>query len=265
MTESELDYQPSFASRRAAKQWWIIAGCIFLGALIGYGVSFLFPAVYEANFKVTSNVRLTGDPNISEFMVDNALLHVGELVYQQPLMEQVISAEKAQGINLTVPELKQISTVERQITTTILKVRWTDAAAAAQIANTWGKLFYASLVEGARQAVIAEELTQSQKLLQDCLVGIQTPSPDEVKCSLSKDALQQEIAQNADKIAAAETASLGLYRELRVNSYEEAGIPASPVRQERGWLISAGAGIGFVAGLFLTEIFLSPSRKHKPQ
>ena len=265
MTESDLNYVPRLSIHRPGSQWWIIAGCIFLGGLIGYGLSFLFPAVYEATFKVTSNVILTDNPEITEFMVDNVLLHVGELANQQPLLEKVVSDEKIQALDLTPAKLKEISSVERQISTTLLKVRWADAETAAQIANTWGKHFYAMLEEGARQAVIAEELTKMQTLLENCLAGIQTPSAGGVICSLSEAELKDQITQNTDRIAAAETASLGLYRQLRVNSYEEAMVPTAPIRRERGWLIAAGAGIGFVTGLLLTEIFLSGSRKTRLQ
>ncbi len=260
-----MDYTPHITSSQPGKQWWIIAAFIFIGALIGYGLSFIFPPIYEATFTVTSNVKLTDDPKITEFMVDNALLHVGELVYQQSLMDQVIAIEKTNGINLTVSDLKSISTVERKITSTYLKVRWTDSAIAAQLANTWGNLFYASLVEGARQAVIAEELTKMQTLLESCLVGIQTPSPNSTPCTLSQNEIQTQIEQNNQKIAAAESASLGLYRQLRVNSYEEASVPTSPIRRERDWLIAAGAGIGFIVSLILTEIVLHSSGKSRSQ
>jgi uncharacterized protein involved in exopolysaccharide biosynthesis len=263
MNESELDTVPRITSRPPGYQWWIIAGCLFVGALIGYGLSFLFPAVYEATFKVTANVKLTGDPNINEFMVDTALMHVGELVYQQPLLDAVVNSEKNQGLELTPAKLKEISSVERQASITLLKVRWTDPAAAAQLANTWGNLFYASLVEGARQAVLAENLTQTQTLLQNCLAGIQTPAPDALKCSLSRAELESALAENAGKIAAAESASLGLYRELRVDSFEAAEVPTAPIRQQRGWLIAAGAGLGFLAGLVFTESFPASGRKSK--
>lgn len=255
MSGDEMDSFPRITSQAPGKQWWIIAGCIFLGTLIGLGLSFLFPPVYEATFAVTANFELTGDPNINEFLVDNALMHVGELVYASPLLDQVVSEEKNQGIELSTAKLKEISSVEREVSITFLKIRWSDPVTAAQLANTWGRLFYASLQEGARQAVIAAELSQTQTMLKSCLAEIQTPSPDAVKCSLSADELKSEIEQNTEKIAAAEAASLGLYRELRINSYQEAEVPTAPIRQERGSLIAAGAGLGFIAALFLTEVF----------
>lgn len=175
MTDSEFDYVPKILTEKPSKQWWIIAVCLLVGAVIGLGASNLFSPVYEAVFKVTTDVKLTGNPEITEFMVDNALLHVGELVYQQPLLEKVVEAEQKLAVELTPAVLKEISSVDRQINTTFLKVQWSDPQTAEQVANTWGILFYASLEEGARQEAIAGELTQTQKLLEDCLAGIQRP------------------------------------------------------------------------------------------
>jgi uncharacterized protein involved in exopolysaccharide biosynthesis len=262
MTNIDLNVHPQLLSEQPGRQWWIIAICLLVGGLIGFGLSFLFPPVYEAAFKVTANVQLTDNPEITEIMVDNALMHVGELVYLQPLLDRVIEAEKSQGLRLTPADLRKNSSVERQITTTYLKVRWTDAQTAAQLANTWGMLFYESLQEGAKQAVIADELKQTREVLQNCLAGIQTSSLPIPECNRSKVELETELASLAGRIANAESLSLGLYHGLMVNGYEKATIPDHPVRQERGWLIAAGAGIGLVAGVLTTEIFYSSRKKH---
>src|SRR5512133_1677598 len=109
MNASDFDYQPALVSSKLFRQWWIVAASMILGALIGLGLSYLFPPVYEAVFKVTTNTRLTVDPNINEIMVNNSLFHVGELVYQPDVLNQVIEDEKKQGINLTITDLHRIS------------------------------------------------------------------------------------------------------------------------------------------------------------
>jgi len=261
MTDPEFDYIPKILTEKPGRQWWIISVCLLVGALIGLGASNLFPPVYEAVFKVTTDVKLTENPEITEFMVDNALLHVGELVYQQPLLEKVVEAEQNLGIELTPAVLKEISSVERQINTTFLKIQWSDPQTAEQIANTWGMLFYASLEEGARQATIAGELAQTQKLLEDCLAGIQSTTPGAPACSLSKDTLESEITATTNEIVKAQNLSLGLYKELQVNAYEKATLPTSPIRRERGWMITSGAGVGLLFGLLLSEIILKPKQK----
>jgi hypothetical protein len=260
MNASDFDYHPALVASRQYRQWWIVAASMIIGALIGLGFSYLFPPVYEAVFKVTTNTRLTVDPNITEIMVNNSLLHVGELVYQPDVLSQVIEEEKKQGINLTLTDLHRISSVERQITSTLLKIQWSDPQTAAQIANTWGKLFYSTLQEGYQQAILADELSQAQTILKNCLAGTPAPADAQQPCASSMSELEAAIAQNAGKIAQAELGSLGLYRELNVSEYQEAPIPTAPVRGQSGWMIAGGAGIGFTLALVMIEILKSPKK-----
>ena len=260
MNASDFDYSPALVSFRQYRQWWIVAASMILGALIGLGLSYLFPPVYEAVFKVTTNTRLTVDPNITEIMVNDSLLHVGELVYQPDVLNQVIVEEKKQGIDLTVTDLHRISSVERQITSTLLKIQWGDPKTAAQIANTWGRYYFSALQAGFQQAVLADELTQAQTILKNCLAGTPSPSGAQTSCGSSKSELDAAIAQNAEKIAQAELGSLGLYRELNVSEYQEAPVPTAPVRGQRGWMIAGGAGIGFILALLIIELLNSPKK-----
>jgi len=258
--KSDLDFHPVLLSGGFFRQWWIIAAAMILGALIGLGASYFFPPVYQATFTVTTNVQLSDIPELPEILVDNSLLHVGELVYDQDVLNRVIEAEKNQGISLSQLDLRQISSVERQITNTYIKIEWNDPQTAVQIANTWGNIYFTALKEGARQAAIAYELTKTQTILQDCLAGVEPASATQPLCGFSKSELEAQIAQTADQIATAQNLSLGLYSRLSVDAYEEAVIPASPIRSERGWLIGAGTTIGFIFALITIEVIFA-SRK----
>lgn len=237
----------------------MIAAGLILGGLIGLGLSFLFPPVYEARFEVVTNIDLVSNPNVTELMMDVELMHVGELAYSQSVIDGVIAAEKQNGINLDQSELLKISTVERQITSTYLKVQWRDAATAAQIANTWGNLYYAALKEGERQSLVAAELAKRQTDLQDCLAGTATNQTAPI-CTGGKSELESQLAANTQDLASAQELSLGLSPELTVDSYQEATVPGSPIRGERGWLVGAGAVIGFILALLVTEGIYSPAR-----
>jgi len=255
------DFHPALFSGGLFRQWWILAAAMILGGLTGLGASYLFPPVYQATFTVTTNVQLSDIPDLPEILVDNSLLHVGELVYDQNVLNSVVEAEKNQGISLSQSDLRRISSVERQITNTYIKVEWNDPHTANQIANTWGNIYYAALKEGARQAAIADELTKTQTILQDCLAGVEPASATQPLCGFSKSELEAQIAQAADQIATAQNLSLGLYSRLSVDGYEEAAIPTSPIRSERGWLIGAGTAIGFIFALIAIEVIFTPRMK----
>ena len=257
---SDADYHPAFLTGNLTRQWWIVAVAMILGALIGMGVSYLLPPTYQAAFTVTTSVNLASNPEINEFMVDSAIFHIGDLAISQNVIDKVIESEKNLGIDLTQADLIRISTIERQVTSTYIKIEWTDPQTAAQIANTWGTIFFAALQDGARQALIAAELTKTQTILQNCLAGVEPAAPAAGSCTTSKSDLEALLAQNAEKIATAQNLSLGLYPQLTVDAYQDAVVPDKPVRGERGWLMAAGAAIGFILALVLSEIVDSPKK-----
>lgn len=250
MNSSDIDYAPVILTFKQLKQWWVIAAGMILGALIGWTISLVISPVYEASFKVTTNINLAANPEVNEIMMDKSINHVGDLAYQPDLVAQVIKAESAQGINLSQEEFIAISSVERKATATVLKVRWKDPITAAQIANTWGRLFFTSLQNGYTHAVVAEDLSVYQEELKSCL-------SEQNRCGFEKEQLDDEIAANAEKIAAETNLSLGLYPGLSVSSYQEAEISASPLRHARGSSIAAGTVIGFIASLIFTEWLFS--------
>ena len=259
---SDADYHPAFLTGKPVGQWWIIAAAMILGALIGLGASYLLRPVYQAAFTVTTSVKLADNPEINEFMVDSAIFHIGDLAISQNVIDKVIEAEKNQGLDLTQADLIRISTIERQVTSTYIKIEWNDPQTAAQIANTWGTIFYSALQEGSRQAVIADELTKTQTILQNCLAGIAPVPPIADSCTASKSDLQTLLDQNADKIATAKNLSLGLYPQLTVDAYQEAVVPSSPVLRTRGWLVTAGTAIGLILALIFIEVIDSPNKTH---
>lgn len=248
MNSSDIDYAPVIFSIKQIKKWWVIAAAMILGALIGLGISFLIPQVYEASFEIAANVNLTANPEVDEIMMDKSIIHVGELAYQSDLIAQVLQKEADQGIQLSSEEFSAISSIDRKATLTVLKIRWNDPVIAAQIANTWGTYLYQSLQDGYVHAVTARDLTAYQQKLENCIAEVNY-------CGFEKDRLDDEISANAEKIAAETNLSLGLYPGLSISGYREADIPAAPLRHSRGSLIAAGTAIGFLAALIFTEWF----------
>ncbi|HBG73904.1 MAG: hypothetical protein A2X25_03265 [Chloroflexi bacterium GWB2_49_20] len=224
------------------------------GAIIGFTISQFIPPVFEAVFKLSTNVDFNKDPDITELMMDNSILHIGELAFQPVVLAQVIAEEKVRGINLTVDDFIGRSSVERRATTTLLKVRWNDPEIASQIANTWGIIFFKSLQDAYAQTIIAEDLSKYQSTLENCLLVTRESSTSKPYCGFEIDKLNDEIAENANRIAQAKNLSLGLYPELYVSAYQLSDIPGVPLFYNRGFLIIAGAFIGFLTALLLTEL-----------
>ncbi len=261
MTNLPSEYRPVFIQVQKIGYWWIITLLVFCGSVIGFVVSYFLPPVYEAVFQVTTNVNLEDNPINTEFMVDISILHVGELAYLPEILSQVIDEQRNQGITLTTDELRHISSVERRGTVTLLKVRWNDPLGARQIANSWGIIYFNSLQEGYRQAIIAENLASYQTTLENCFSITQDTPSIKAYCGFEQGNLMEEISRNADEIYQANSLALGLYPALYVSGYQEAAVPNEPLYYDRGELIIAGTFLGFLFALFIIEMMVV-KKKH---
>ena len=251
ITSSE-DYKLEIVTQRTLKLWWIIPIFMLIGSLTGYLASFFIEPVYEATFMVTTNMRISMTEEITEIMLDAAINHVGDLVFHPDVVDELISVEATQDNPLTLEVLKKITSVERRLMSTLIKVKWTDPQVAARIANTWGIIFYEKLNDAYEQSLIANSLSAYQAELETCLSNT-TESECGSYCGLEKDELVAEITYTTAQIAAAKSDSLGLSSDLNISQYQEAEVPTQPLRYSRGALILAGSGLGFITALIILE------------
>lgn len=261
MSDDTLDIKPVLFQRSFLKNWWVIVLGMVVGGLLGLVISNSLTPVYESDFIIITNVRISVNKEITEIMLDAAINHIGDLAYNPVVVERLEDAMTRQGVMLTFEMLIDSSSIERRLNATHLKVRWKDPDIAMRIANTWGLVLYDMLQDGYKQALIAEDLTSYQATLETCLKDEDSTGCG-TYCGLTKEALQAEITRLSTDIAAARNESLGLYPELTVSQYKEADLAEKPAFYEKRSLILAGMGIGFLLSLLFLEVWL-PSRKGK--
>lgn len=261
MRDDNLNITPAIFQRSFLKNWWVIVLGMVVGGLLGLVISSSLTPIYESDFIIITNVRISVDQEITEIMLDAAINHIGDLAYNPVVVERLEDAMTRQGVMLTFDTLVDSSSVERRLNATHLKVRWKDPDISMQIANTWGLILYEMLQDGYKQALIAEDLTSYQATLETCLKD-ENSTGCGTYCGLTKEALQAEITRLGDDIAAARNESLGLYPELTVSQYMEADLTEEPAFYEQRSLILAGMGIGLLLSLLFLEVWL-PSRKSK--
>jgi hypothetical protein len=261
LSDNTLDIKPGLFERSFLKNWWVIVLGMVVGGLLGLVISSSLRPIYESNFIIISDVRISKSEDITEIMLDAAINHVGDLAYNPVVVERLEDAMTRQGVMLTFEMLIDSSSIERRLNATHLKVRWKDPNIAMQIANTWGLILYDILQDGYKQALIADDLTSYQATLETCLKDEDSTGCG-TYCGLTKEALQAEITRLGNDIAIARNLSLGLYPELTVSQYKEADLAEKPAFYEQRSLILAGMGIGFLLSLLLLEVWL-PKRKFK--
>ena len=257
-SHSNLDYQVKLFSKKGFEPWLTMAVSILIGALIGGFLSLFFTPIYEAKALVTTNMELRIDGTLTEIMLDAQVNHIGELVFHPEVVSRLIETEATHGNELTLENLKQKTSIERQLMNTVIKVKDPDPQVAARIASEWAEILYDRLNEAYLHAVLLSEAKLQYEALSACFTDALTV-PKTFCLFLTPDELSKEMERLNAIILEESPKSLGLTLALNVSQYQPAAVPAEPLNYQRGTLILGGAGVGLIIGILINEI---PS-KHK--
>ena len=235
--------------------WLGVAGFMLLGAVIGLVISLLVTPKYEAVSKLTTNLEVVTNTNVTEIMIDAQVDIVGTLMFHPDVIERVKQALADEGLTYTATELTRKTKIERQLMTTLIKVRDTDPEVATLIATTWAEKSYERLNEAYPHALALSQAKASQAMLTGCLEDI-TKQDLPFCLSLTPDRADQILSETESIILQESPLSLGLTGELNVSQYQLAPVPASPIAFQRSILILAGALAGLVFAVLLGELLM---------
>lgn len=248
----KTDFTPKIF-RAKPSDWLSMAGLMLVGALIGFLLGFFFSPKYEAIAKLTTNLEVVTGTNVSEIMVDSQVDLIGTLVFHSDVVERVRQSLADKALNYTETELKSKTRIERQLMTTLVKVRDTDPEVAAIIATTWAKEAYKRLGEAYPHALALSEAKAKQTMIVGCFNDA-TKQKLPLCQALTTESATELLRGIKGTFSEESPLSLGLTGELNVSQYQPAPIPSKPVSQQRSTLILAGALAGLVLALLLGEL-----------
>lgn len=256
---AKQDFRPRIFRARPT-DWLGVAGIMLLGALIGFTISLFLPPKYEAVSKLTTNLEIVTDTNVTEIMIDAQVDIVGTLVFHPDVVESVRQSLAEEGMSYTSTELIRKTKIERQLMSTLIKVRDVDPEVAALVASTWAEKAYERLAEAYPHALALSEAKASQAMLTGCL---EDPLKQELPfCqSLTEEKTEQLVSETKIIILQESPLSLGLTGELNVSQYQPAPTPDRPIAFQRSILILAGALAGLVLALILGELLSKESER----
>ena len=243
--------------------WITIFLIAVLGGLSGYLIGFFLPPVYEAKAVLTTNIDLKENrPVITEIMVDSQLNYVGELMFNSKIIDPLLLQEANSGNALTIEDLKSMATVERQLMSTIIKVRGNDPVIAARIASNWTSIAFETLLEAKSHVLAIDEAKQQQAFLENCFPSSQVdanPDPtfvaDEAFCKgITFDSAETKLKELTRVLAAEEPKTLGLTSYININQYIPASVPTVPISTNQGILALSGMAIGMVVGIICFDL-----------
>jgi uncharacterized protein involved in exopolysaccharide biosynthesis len=248
----KTEFSPRIFHAKPA-DWLSVAGIMILGALIGLIVSFFLPPKYEAVSKLTTNLEVVTGTNVTEIMVDAQVDIVGTLVFHPDVIERVRLSLAEQNMTYTATELIRKTKIERQLMSTLIKVRDNDPEVATLIATTWAEKAYERLNEAYPHALALSQAKASQTMLTGCLED--TSKQNLPFCeTLTSEKTDQLLKETEGIILQESSLSLGLTGELNISQYQPAPVPDSPIAFQRSILILAGALAGLVFALLLGEL-----------
>lgn len=254
----QKDFQLRLLATTRDYPWLFLALFMFCGALLGFAISFLKAPVYEAQSTIVCNLEIVRNSQITEIMVDSQLNHVGELMFFEDIINEVIKAENEVGNAYSLEDLRNNSQIERRLMTTVIKVRDEDPAVAARIATNWAKFAFERLNEAYPHAVKLSDAKMNLFAIGKCLNG----NKELALCAdLTIEKIENIQAKSNAVILEESPLSLGLTRDLNLSLFTEAPLPGKVLSGGHGSFVLIGALMGMVVGLVFNEVI--PLRKSK--
>jgi uncharacterized protein involved in exopolysaccharide biosynthesis len=251
----ENAFSPLGALVKAIRFWWVVFLMMAAGGLVGWLVSQSQPPVYEAVGQFSASIDLIGTGPLTQYEEDVALNAISDLIKSPVVTQQVIDQAAAQGIQISMQELKKNSVVERKFSIFELRVRSGNAQTAERIANLWVERGQAQLLESYRHAIAAEHLLRYLRSLENCLAQAGASEQVNVACSQPRlGEIQEEILQAGEALYQERLASNGLFSGLTIGPANGASVSGQAVLYDRNQMVLMGGLIGLVLGAVLVQL-----------
>jgi hypothetical protein len=269
------DFSPYDAFDRVLRRWWLLALCMLIGGLLGWGISLLVPPIYQAraNYQVVMDTDqlarlkgLAGAEDLPFSEINPYYVAVEEIFYDLATRKVVVEQAQAAGIDLKLTDFDQSKFfVDRQGSRWLILVRHTDPKAAAWLVNTWLTVADGRIREAQAHGIQAEALRLKVDSVQACFsqfdfaaanqcAGMSLSSPGDLTTFLQNTMAQQQSQANL---------SLGVDPLLTFTIQREATPPQQPSLQVRSQMALAGALAGLILGTLLVQFLPERTPRHE--
>ncbi|MFQ5615676.1 MAG: hypothetical protein ACE5GO_04350 [Anaerolineales bacterium] len=244
------EFSPRNALEHTLKTWWVVLLLTLLGGAAGWRFHQTRPPIYQAKAILTVNVDYTQTGAINERDVDHILGTVGAFFNSNVVLGQVVEQANAQQIEIDLPTLRDISTLERRRSLWQIYIHHSDPQVAFTLANLWGEIALAKLTDAHQHAVQVQALQTRLNTLGNCVPYPEPPTAGFQSCRLQVGTdLQWEIGIAADELEQVKAASHGIFPALLFDLTQPATLPTEPVAFGRNTLVFFGAVLGFMIGI----------------
>jgi len=237
------------------RNWYIPIICMILGGLCGMVFHYFQPPIYEttAAFSVTIDYTQTG--YLSDIQEDQAMRGLGSIIDGRTTLEKTTLALAKEELNISLEDLQKRISLEREDFRWILRVRDSDAAQSAFIANTWAKTAEEELENASLHAIKAAHLEKYLQSLESCLLRMVDDEQNQYPCEFPYfSELMTEIDKIAPIINEERMNSKGLFSAISFSLSKDANISTAPSLYGRNLLVLSGSLLGLLVALIFVAI-----------
>jgi hypothetical protein len=146
------EFVPLEEFSRLLRHWWLVTLCIFLGGVAAFSFYNVNPPEYEASATLLATIDVTKFPFIDvredliQYNEDIALGTVEGVLRSTDIIQSLVVASNAQGIQLDAIELAKYSAIERRNAIWEVRYRSPNPGVAQTIVNIWVQLGYEAML-----------------------------------------------------------------------------------------------------------------------
>lgn len=268
---NDLDLSPLVLLEKYLRYWWLIFLIAIAGGFFGWLFHFTQSPVYESQAVLTASIDYAQTGPISDTEEDRALVVIGELFGTTPVREKVIQIAHQKGIDFSLSDFYQMSSIDRKQSLWYLRIRSSDPQKAAEIANIWLDQSFQAAREAQSHSLQMQVLQRQYNSLLSCyptsaestatpyLWKTPTPAPALDFCSSANSALlPTQIAQKATQISIEKDQTHAIIPALTFSIAEQAIPAATPIRLNTNSFVLAGIMLGFCLGVLVVTVFMKP-------
>ena len=244
------DFVPSEMLKRAMRYWWLIALLMVAGGALGYLAAKLQKPVYESQASITTSIDFAYAGRLNEDEEDYLILTVGDVIDSSKVLEAVVQKASAQGINITMEDVKTYFSKARQGYRWELTVRDFDPQVAQTLTQLWVDESGAALADFRQKSLDMLEYQSAQIALQNCFSQTVVLDPVSASCSLENvAALRSTLSETSTQEKSNTMPNAMLLSKISTEITDNAYLPGSPITLKMNYSAVAGCFCGLLVGL----------------
>ncbi len=252
---NDQEFSPYNSAKLVYSRWWMVAGFMVLGGLVGLIFHLFFPPVYEGRAVITVNMEFQ-QRELTQIEADTAFNAASAIITSPPVMNQVIAAAQEKGYSVTPSRFLKDFYLEGRQSVWDLSVRDRDPIAAAEVANIWAQASTDALNSALTHALQADQIQAQITGLENCLAGvIPQPASGQLDCKGdSNQVIEKLLLDQTTALVTEKKLSLGIIPIMSMSLTGTASVPQSPILYGQAGIVLAGAFIGLFVSLWVINI-----------